>query len=147
MKRASAVISGALSGLGVIILLQQYSVAYPTLLLTLTGIVLGIAAQFAVMYAVTRRPVVRATTGAAVATIGDEGPSPTDTGSPWAPTHRIPETGSDAWVTPDPTTPPAARLDPQLEVQVERREGDWAHIICENGWSAWVDARVLEARQ
>src|SRR5260370_2402060 len=54
VRRVAALISGALSGLGVIVLLQQYSVAYPTALLTIIGIVLGIGAQFAVMFVATR---------------------------------------------------------------------------------------------
>ena len=38
------------------------------------------------------------------------------------------------------------RLDPGLEVQVLEQQGDWAKILCSNGWSAWVDARQLQAR-
>lgn len=58
-------------------------------------------------------------------------------------THRVPTSGTAAWSTTDAGVPPAARLDPGLELQVVARQGDWAQIRCSNGWTAWVDARVL----
>jgi hypothetical protein len=36
-----------------------------------------------------------------------------------------------------------ATLDPGLEVQVVERRAHLAHIICSNGWTTWVDARLL----
>ncbi len=48
-----------------------------------------------------------------------------------------------AWETPNGTGPPAATLDPYLEVQVVERRADWARILCSNGWEAWVDGRRL----
>jgi hypothetical protein len=48
-----------------------------------------------------------------------------------------------AWETPNGTGPPAATLDPYLEVQVVERRNDWARIVCSNGWEAWVDGRRL----
>ncbi len=58
----------------------------------------------------------------------------------------MPATGVDAWTSPDPSCAPAARLDPWLEVTVTSTWGDWAQIQCSNGWSAWVDGRVLVPR-
>ncbi|MDX3340744.1 hypothetical protein PV409_22565 [Streptomyces sp. ME02-6979.5a] len=58
------------------------------------------------------------------------------------PTHVVPPDGLPAWESPDvarPTDP----LDPLLPVQVQDRRGDWAYVACSNGWSAWVDGRLL----
>ncbi|MET9423628.1 hypothetical protein ABZY06_23415 [Streptomyces sp. NPDC006540] len=59
-------------------------------------------------------------------------------------THVVPPWGMPAWEAPDvsrPTTP----LDPLLPVQLAERRGDWGQIVCANGWSAWVDGRLLVA--
>ncbi|MFJ6613915.1 hypothetical protein ACIQPT_26950, partial [Streptomyces sp. NPDC091289] len=58
------------------------------------------------------------------------------------PTHVVPPDGLPAWESPDvarPTDP----LDALLPVQLEDRRGDWAYVACSNGWSAWVDGRLL----
>ncbi|OCC10320.1 hypothetical protein A3Q37_03808 [Streptomyces sp. PTY087I2] len=58
------------------------------------------------------------------------------------PTHVVPPDGLPAWESPDvarPTDP----LDALLPVQVQDRRGDWAYVACSNGWSAWVDGRLL----
>ncbi|MFI7290441.1 hypothetical protein ACIBRY_27910 [Streptomyces anulatus] len=58
------------------------------------------------------------------------------------PTHVIPPDGLPAWEAPDvarPTDP----LDALLPVQLQDRRGDWAYVACSNGWSAWVDGRLL----
>jgi len=62
----------------------------------------------------------------------------------WTATHVVPAAGLPAWTDPDPAAAPATRLDPGLDVAVDRREGDWAHVVCSNGWAAWVDGRLLE---
>jgi hypothetical protein len=66
--------------------------------------------------------------------------------SGWAPTHRVPAVGMWAWNEPDPAAQPAAALDPHLEVQATEHRGEWVHILCSNGWAAWVDGRQLVAR-
>ncbi|MEU6576889.1 hypothetical protein [Streptomyces sp. NPDC046805] len=58
------------------------------------------------------------------------------------PTHVVPQSGLPAWETPDPTRP-TVPLDPLLPVQLVDRRGEWGHIRCANGWSAWVDGRCL----
>jgi SH3-like domain-containing protein len=30
-----------------------------------------------------------------------------------------------------------------LELQVVQRIGDWAKVVAVNGWTGWVDARLL----
>ncbi|MER6352549.1 hypothetical protein ABT186_12045 [Streptomyces sp. NPDC001634] len=58
------------------------------------------------------------------------------------PTHVVPPDGLPAWETPDPSRP-AAPLAALLPVQLLDRRGDWSRIMCENGWSTWVDGRLL----
>ncbi|MFB9392333.1 hypothetical protein ACFPM3_19385 [Streptomyces coeruleoprunus] len=58
------------------------------------------------------------------------------------PTHVVPRAGLPAWETPG-TSRPTAPLDPFLPVRLLDRAGDWGRILCSNGWSAWVDGRLL----
>ncbi|GGU46516.1 hypothetical protein GCM10010211_07560 [Streptomyces albospinus] len=58
------------------------------------------------------------------------------------PSHVVPPGGLATWAAPDATRP-LVPLDPLLPVQVVERRGDWALALCSNGWSAWVDGRLL----
>ncbi|MCY0947583.1 hypothetical protein [Streptomyces antarcticus] len=60
------------------------------------------------------------------------------------PTHVVPQNGLPAWETPDESRP-TAPLDPFLPVQLLSRRAEWGEILCANGWSAWVDGRLLVA--
>jgi hypothetical protein len=60
------------------------------------------------------------------------------------PTHVVPQDGMPAWEAPDPARP-TVPLDALLPVRLVERLGDWARILCANGWSAWVDGRLLVA--
>ncbi|MEV5433307.1 hypothetical protein [Streptomyces sp. NPDC052701] len=60
------------------------------------------------------------------------------------PTHVVPPHGMPAWETPGPDRPTVA-LDPLLPVRLVERRGDWGQVVCSNGWSAWVDGRLLVA--
>lgn len=60
------------------------------------------------------------------------------------PTHVAPPAGMATWAAPDPARP-ATRLDALLPVRVVARQGDCAQILCSNGWTAWVDGRLLVA--
>ncbi|WP_405885075.1 hypothetical protein OG762_43980 [Streptomyces sp. NBC_01136] len=60
------------------------------------------------------------------------------------PTHVVPPDGLPAWEAPDPSRP-TVPLDALLPVQLVERLGDWGRIVCANGWSAWVDGRLLVA--
>jgi hypothetical protein len=62
-------------------------------------------------------------------------------------THAVPSEGLAAWSGPDGSGPPAASLDPGLDVMVLESRGEWAHIRCSNGWEAWVDGRRLIVSQ
>jgi hypothetical protein len=61
----------------------------------------------------------------------------------WTPDHTVPDVGMWAYAEPDPGAAPVAPLDPRLPVQVDERLGDWAHVVCSNGWTCWVDGRQL----
>ncbi|MFE0650480.1 hypothetical protein ACFVZH_18025 [Streptomyces sp. NPDC059534] len=58
------------------------------------------------------------------------------------PTHVVPRDGLAAWEAPDPGLP-TSPLDAFLPVRLEERTGDWGRVLCSNGWTAWVDARLL----
>ncbi|WP_338498411.1 hypothetical protein [Streptomyces sp. SJL17-4] len=58
------------------------------------------------------------------------------------PTHVVPRDGLDTWEQPDPGLP-TTPLDAFLPVRLEERAGDWGRVLCSNGWTAWVDARLL----
>ncbi|MGX5185346.1 hypothetical protein ACWKT5_21535 [Streptomyces avermitilis] len=58
------------------------------------------------------------------------------------PTHVVPQDGMPAWEAPD-VARPTVPLDALLPVQLVDRRGDWGHVVCANGWSAWVDGRLL----
>jgi hypothetical protein len=65
---------------------------------------------------------------------------------PFTPTHRVPATGMDSWPQADPQVPRGPRIDGGLDVQVLERQGDWTKVVFDNGWSAWVDGRMLASR-
>lgn len=60
------------------------------------------------------------------------------------PTHVAPPTGMATWAAPDPARP-SARLDPLLPLRLITGQGDWAQVLCANGWTTWVDGRLLVA--
>ena len=147
-------LSGAFGGLGVIVLLQQYAVAYPTRGLLLTGLVGGALLSLVTTnlpsFLLRARPARNAVAEAVDAAMAPAEPSMTvdlttpDGQSSWTPTHMVPASGLTAWAEPnDSTGIPADKLDPGLEVAVFEQAGTWAHIRCSNGWSAWVDAPQL----
>ncbi|MEU2158482.1 hypothetical protein ABZ532_26325 [Streptomyces sp. NPDC019396] len=58
------------------------------------------------------------------------------------PTHVVPGDGLPTWESPDASRP-SAPLDPFLPVELLDRRGDWGRVLCANGWSTWVDGRLL----
>jgi hypothetical protein len=60
----------------------------------------------------------------------------------WRPTHTTPPAGLSAWPTPAGTAA-GTHLDGGLPVQVVARSGDWAQVVAGNGWTGWVDGRLL----
>ena len=64
----------------------------------------------------------------------------------WLPTHLVPRGGIPAWSTPDPRRQPIAVLPERTELIVLAWTEDWARVGAENGWTGWVDARLLIPR-
>ncbi len=75
----------------------------------------------------------------------DTSPPPGDVRPAWSPTHVVPSRGMWVWSEPDPRAQPSDQLDPGLGVRVTERSGNWARVVCSNGFAAWVDARQLVA--
>lgn len=64
----------------------------------------------------------------------------------YRPTHTVPTEGMVTYAEPDPGLAPGPGLDPGLDVQVVEERGAWAKVLCSNGWTAWVDGRLLIAQ-
>jgi hypothetical protein len=62
--------------------------------------------------------------------------------STWRATHTTPPGGLSAWPAPSGTGT-STQLDGGLPVQVVARTGDWAQVVAGNGWTGWVDGRLL----
>ena len=137
-------LSGFFGALGVLVLLQQYEVAYPTRTMTIAflvgGVVLNLVVANVAAALTDRRPTAESAGNEATAVLV---PATMDGGS-WMPTHVVPHGGLPMWTTPDPSAAPVGRLDPGLDVVVDGREGNWAHVVCSNRWTAWVDGRLLQ---
>ncbi|MEV7727937.1 hypothetical protein AB0P15_24795 [Streptomyces sp. NPDC087917] len=69
---------------------------------------------------------------------------PADPADAFRPTHVVPPDGLPAWEGPGASRP-TAPLDAFLPVRLLSRHGDWGEVLCANGWSAWVDGRLLVA--
>ena len=136
------IIGGALLGLSIVVLLQQFAVVFPSrsvvLIAVLGGIVLDLLLANLLRASAVRRAPAAASVAAPVVPA-----AAADTG--FRPTHRAPAGGLDAFDAPGAAAP-TARLDPGLDVLVLEQQGDWAHVRCSNGWETWVDARMLVPR-
>jgi hypothetical protein len=58
---------------------------------------------------------------------GQPAPQAQPAAAAFAPTHTVPPQGMQAWAAPDPSGAVVAR----------------AHILCSNGWTGWVDGRII----
>jgi len=72
-------------------------------------------------------------------------PAPAPVQPAWTPGHKVPPQGMQAWAAPDPAGAVIATLGGHLPVQVTEVRGAWAHVLCSNGWTGWVDNRLLVA--
>ena len=73
-------------------------------------------------------------------------PAPAVLPPAWTPTHLVPAGGLPAWAAPDPSRPPVARLAERVELVVVARAGAWAQVRGVNGWTGWVDGRLIVER-
>jgi hypothetical protein len=63
--------------------------------------------------------------------------------SGWAPTHVAPVAGMAAWDVPDPNRPQMVTLAGGVQLSIVEERGAWAHVMGSNGWTGWVDGRLL----
>jgi hypothetical protein len=68
--------------------------------------------------------------------------SPSPAGRPWFPDHQAPAGGMYHWSTPGEGQP-VGRLGERVKLRVEETAGAWARVTGSNGWSGWVDGRLL----
>lgn len=61
----------------------------------------------------------------------------------WEPTDEVPPTGMAAYAEPDPSLTPLTSLSAGLRLHRVEDRGAWAKVAADNGWSAWVDGRLL----
>lgn len=71
-------------------------------------------------------------------------PTAAATPAPWKPARQVPPTGMAAWSSPDPSMAPVANLSPGVQLRVDEQRGAWARVTGSNGWTGWVDARILQ---
>jgi hypothetical protein len=74
---------------------------------------------------------------------GQPAPQAQPSASAFAPTHTVPPQGMQAWAAPDPNGAIVATLGGGLPIQVTDVRGAWAHVLCSNGWTGWVDGRII----
>jgi hypothetical protein len=129
-----------LSSLGVIVLLQQFGVVYPTVAVVIVGLAIGLAFGVLVPSLVRLSGLRRLN-----ARIGvfEQQVNAATAAPVWSPTHRVPAEGMQVWAAPDPASAVVARLDPGLDLRVDEVAGAWARVTASNGWSGWVDGRLL----
>jgi RsiW-degrading membrane proteinase PrsW (M82 family) len=70
-------------------------------------------------------------------------PPPAPTAHVWMPTHVVPTAGMAAWAAPDPAQAAIAQLAPGVELKLVEQQGAWARVVGSNGWTGWVDGRLL----
>lgn len=74
---------------------------------------------------------------------GQPAPQAQPAATAFAPTHTVPPQGLQAWAAPDPAGAVVATLGGGLPIQVTEVRGAWASILCSNGWTGWVDGRII----
>jgi RsiW-degrading membrane proteinase PrsW (M82 family) len=89
-------------------------------------------------------PVVASVATAAAAAPAMPAPATAVPAAPiWRPTHAVPPSGMAAWDSPDPTRQPIVTLAAGVQLVVAEELGAWARVVGSNGWSGWVDGRLL----
>jgi hypothetical protein len=88
-------------------------------------------------------PTPTATPGGYAPLTGQPAAQPHPASSAFAPTHTVPPQGMQAWAAPDPNGQVVATLGGGLPIQITEVRGAWAHVLCSNGWTGWVDGRII----
>lgn len=137
----SGTLSGAVGGLGAVVLLQQFAIAYPTRNLTILGLVGGAVVHLVLVNAGRAANVSRLNSRLTAAEVRLAA-APTVQG--FVVTHVAPSAGLEARAEPDAAQPVSANLAAGVELQILQQSGDWAYVMGGNGWTGWVDVRLLE---
>jgi hypothetical protein len=74
---------------------------------------------------------------------GQPAQQPQPAAAAFGPTHTVPPQGMQAWAAPDPNGAVVATLGGGLPIQVTEVRGAWARVLCSNGWTGWVDGRII----
>jgi RsiW-degrading membrane proteinase PrsW (M82 family) len=61
----------------------------------------------------------------------------------WTATHTIPSSGLPAWSRPNPSSALMGTIPGGAQVREVERLGAWAHVLTRDGWTGWVDGRLL----
>lgn len=133
-------ISGVFGGLGVLVLLQQFAVLYPTRVATIVAVVLGAVIGMAGPLLAGRSGAASAPAAAAAQPVYETVSAP----APATTVQLVPASGLQAWDEPDPSLPATRDLAAGSSVQVIEQRGEWANVETDDGWRGWVDARLLE---
>ncbi len=88
-------------------------------------------------------PTPSATPGGYSPLTGQPAPQSQPASAAFAPTHTVPPQGMQAWAAPDPNGAVVATLGGGLPIQITEVRGAWAHVLCSNGWTGWVDGRII----
>src|SRR5512140_3590215 len=64
----------------------------------------------------------------------------------WNFTHSVPPQGISAWAQPNPALAPIMTIPGGVQLIVLGQAGDWAQVAAANGFSGFVDARLLVPR-
>jgi hypothetical protein len=80
---------------------------------------------------------------AAASMQGAAPPAPPAAIAGWTPTHVVPAAGMAAWDAPDPSRAPIVTLAAGVQLTIVEQQGAWARVMGSNGWTGWVDGRLL----
>ena len=133
---------GALGGVGVLGLLQQFAVAYPTRVLgdrqrcdrppdPLGVQQIGNLSGGGAAAAATSGGGAAASAPAAAMTPG------------WVADTVVGPNGVSAWAGPEAGSAPSQALNPGVELRLISRSGERVLVECANGWRTWVDAAAI----
>ncbi|HXA29295.1 MAG TPA: hypothetical protein VN193_11185 [Candidatus Angelobacter sp.] len=139
------ILGGLLGSLGSVVLMELNGTVYPTRRWTvealagglLVGLIVPSLGNAIAAWRINRRRAARFA-------LLQQQPTAATVAAAWTATHRVPSGGMPSWPAPDPAAEPGPNLDPGLDVQVVEDRGDWARVVCDNGWSCWIDGRRLE---
>lgn len=143
-----AVLGGLALGLGVTILLQQFSVTYPSLAVVLGcaigGIVVSLLSGNIGRLLATRRFNAQLVAIERGGGVRSEAVAPrVEVGGGWRATHVVASDGTPAWGTADNSGPPDVMLQQGVQLELVDEENGLVEVRAHTGWSGWVPLERL----